>query len=166
MTMYSVANTCAGCVLLRADQNTLTSIDFRTPDLPIKVPDGWIYTPEHPALSDAKRWLSIYEKGSQPDFTPVLAPAATPFQAVIREIVCRIPFGETRTYGQIAAEAAAMLGRERMSAQAVGHALGSNPFPIIVPCHRVIGADGSLTGYKTGIIYKARLLEHEGVLIR
>ena len=110
---------------------------------------------EAPAISEAKRWLDIYFSGKEPDFFPALAPEGT---ALLRQI----PYGNTPTYGALAAEAAKRRGKEKMSAQAVGNAVGSNPISIIVPCHRVVGASGSLTGYNGGIKYKTALLKLEG----
>ena len=86
------------------------------------------------------------------------------FRQVVWQLLCAIPQGEVRTYGQLAQEAAKKLGRERMSAQATGGAVGHNPISIIIPCHRVVGSDGSLTGYAGGLDKKRALLEHEGVL--
>lgn len=115
-------------------------------------------------LDAACTWLDQYFAGMNP--TPAalkLAPNGTEFRQVIWNLLCEIPVGETRTYGQLAAEAAQRLGKERMSAQATGGAVGHNPISIIIPCHRVVGADGSLTGYAGGIRKKLWLLEHEGV---
>ena len=87
----------------------------------------------------------------------------TPFQMEVWEILCQIPYGQTITYGQIARQIAAKRGRKTMSAQAVGGAVGRNPISIIVPCHRVMGTDGSLTGYAGGVDKKMALLTLEGV---
>lgn len=117
---------------------------------------------EPPVLAEAKRWLDIYFSGKEPDFIPALSPEGTPFQREVWSILRQIPYGETVTYGEIAAEVAKRRGKEKMSAQAVGNAVGSNPVSIIVPCHRVVGAGGSLTGYNGGIKYKIALLKLEG----
>lgn len=119
---------------------------------------------EPPVLAEAKRWLDIYFSGKEPDFVPALALEGTPFQREVWSILRHIPYGETVTYGEIAAEIARRRGKEKMSAQAVGNAVGSNPISIIVPCHRVVGANGSLTGYNGGIKYKIALLKLEGGL--
>lgn len=115
-----------------------------------------------PIFRDTKLWLDAYFRGENPpvDALP-LSPAGTDFQKLIREILLTIPFGATRTYGDIANEAAARLGKEKMSAQAVGGAVGRNPISIIIPCHRVIGAKGALTGYAGGTEKKEWLLRHE-----
>ena len=114
-----------------------------------------------PILAEAKRWLDIYFMGKEPDFTPPLHWVATPFRKAVWEILLTIPYGCTMTYGQIAAQLADRMGKPQ-SAQAVGGAVGHNPISLIVPCHRVVGADGSLTGYAGGIDRKVKLLAMEG----
>ena len=110
-----------------------------------------------PVISDTFRWLDIYFSGRQPDFTPVfLMNDLTPFRKAVLDIVCEIPFGRTMTYGEVAKR----LGIK--SAQAVGGAVGWNPICLIVPCHRVMGTNGKLTGYGGGLHNKIALLKHEG----
>ena len=116
-----------------------------------------------PALAEARRWLDIYFAGSQPDFLPPLHPVGSPFRLAVWELLTQIPYGHTVTYGELAERAAHKLGLSQMSAQAVGGAVGHNRISLIIPCHRVVGADGSLTGYAGGIERKRRLLELEGV---
>lgn len=116
---------------------------------------------EHPLLQDAKRWLDIYFSGRAPDFTPPLRYDSTPFRKAVCEIMLTIPYGRTMTYGEIAASIAEQRGLERMSAQAVGSAVGHNPISLIIPCHRVVGTSGSLTGYAGGVARKVKLLELE-----
>lgn len=115
-----------------------------------------------PVFDSVRRWLDGYFQGSCPDFMPPLFLSGTPFQRVVWDILSRIPYGTTVSYGDIAAEVANRLGKKRMSAQAVGGAVGHNPIAIIVPCHRVVGSDGSLTGYAGGLWRKKYLLELEG----
>ena len=112
---------------------------------------------------EVKRWLDIYFAGKEPDFMPSLHLIGTPFQMEIWRILQRIPYGEMITYGDIAKEIAKKRGLPRMSAQAVGGAVGHNKISIIIPCHRVVGMNGSLTGYAGGLDKKCRLLELEGV---
>lgn len=118
---------------------------------------------ELPTILAAKKWLDIYFSGRAPDFTPPLHPVGTPFQMEVWEILLTIPYGHSTTYGEIARQIAAQRGISRMSAQAVGGAVGRNKIDIIIPCHRVIGADGTLTGYTGGLDKKSRLLEIEGI---
>jgi methylated-DNA-[protein]-cysteine S-methyltransferase len=115
-------------------------------------------------FDQTKDWLRRYFTGAKP--TPAelpLAPIGGAFRQGVWKILTEIPYGQVTTYGTIAAQMAAAAGKARMSAQAVGGAVGHNPISIIVPCHRVVGVNGSLTGYAGGIHIKQRLLEHEGV---
>lgn len=114
-----------------------------------------------PVFEEARRWLDIYFSGKKPGFLPPLAPKATPFRKKVWNILLSIPYGQTMTYGDIA-KTIAREQSSRMSAQAVGGAVGHNPISIIVPCHRVVGANGSLTGYADGIDKKVQLLTLEG----
>ena len=116
-----------------------------------------------PVFEEARRWLDVYFSGRKPDFTPPTAPAGTAFQQSVWEILRTIPYGETTTYGAIARRIEQNTGC-RMSAQAVGGAVGRNPISILIPCHRVIGADGSLTGYAGGLDKKESLLRIEEIL--
>ncbi len=118
-----------------------------------------------PIFRETRRWLDDYFSGHQPDFTPrYKLENVTPFRQEVSEIMCTIPFGETMTYGEIATQIVQRHGLERMSAQAVGGAVGWNPICLIVPCHRVMGANGQLTGYGGGINNKIALLRLEGSL--
>ena len=112
----------------------------------------------------ARRWLDGYFAGAVPDWLPPMrVEGATPFRRMVSEEMQRLPFGAVATYGDIAKRVAAKLGKSRMSAQAVGGAVGWNPICILIPCHRVIGAGGRLTGYGGGLKNKIALLKHEGV---
>lgn len=108
-----------------------------------------------PPLADACRWLDLYFSGAKPDFTPRLAPQGTPFQQSVWGELLAIPYGHTVTYGYIAQRLRCR------SAQAVGGAVGRNPIALIIPCHRVIGSNGQLTGYAYGLDRKQWLLSHE-----
>ena len=111
-----------------------------------------------------RRWLDGYFAGAAPGWLPPMRlDCATPFRRMVSEEMQRLPFGMVATYGDIAKRVAAKLGKTRMSAQAVGGAVGWNPICIIIPCHRVIGAGGKLTGYGGGLKNKIALLKHEGV---
>ncbi|HBA70233.1 MAG TPA: cysteine methyltransferase [Lachnospiraceae bacterium] len=115
-------------------------------------------------LLQAKKWLDRYFAGGKPSIGELsLAPAGSEFRKEVWKILCEIPYGEVTTYGEISKKLASRRGLNRMSAQTVGGAVGHNPLSIIVPCHRVVGANGSLTGYAGGLQKKIKLLTHEGV---
>ena len=116
-----------------------------------------------PVFAEAKRWLDIYFSGREPSFTPPLSLNGSAFRMAVWQILQSIPYGQTITYGDIAKQLAAQQGKAKMSAQAVGGAVGHNPISIIVPCHRVVGAGSSLTGYAGGIDKKVQLLELESI---
>ena len=116
-----------------------------------------------PVFDQTVQWLNIYFSGKAPGFTPPLNMKTTPFRKEVWEILLTIPFGRTMTYGEIADKIARQNGLSRMSAQAVGQAVGHNAISLIIPCHRVVGANGSLTGYAGGIDKKAKLLALEQV---
>lgn len=150
-----------GGILLAADEVGLRGLWFDgqkyfARDLPDERTER-----ETPDLSEAKRWLDLYFGGQEPDFLPPLHPVGTPFRQAVWEILLRIPYGKTVTYGEISKQLAEKMGLERMSAQAVGGAVGHNKISIIIPCHRVVGSNGSLTGYAGGIDRKIKLLELE-----
>ncbi len=112
----------------------------------------------------AKDWLNRYFAGQKPAVSELpLAPAGGEFRQEVWRILCEIPYGEVTTYGAIARKMAEKMGKKSMSGQAVGGAVGHNPISVIIPCHRVVGSDGSLTGYAGGIKTKVKLLELEGV---
>lgn len=114
------------------------------------------------AISLAVKWLDIYFAGGRPDFLPPYELRnVTPFRQQVMDLLLAIPYGQTVTYGELAKRLAEANGRERMSAQAVGQAVGWNPIGIIIPCHRVLGADGRLTGYAGGMANKQALLRLE-----
>ena len=117
-----------------------------------------------PVFEQTKKWLDCYFSGGNPGFTPPIALGGSSFQLIVWEILRHIPYGETVTYGEIASKVARQLGRFSMSAQAVGGAVARNPVSIIIPCHRVVGSGGSLTGYAGGLSRKMRLLQLEGAL--
>lgn len=112
-------------------------------------------------FNDTIRWLDIYFNGKDPGFVPPISMRTTQFRKEVWEIMMSIPFGQTMTYGEIADIIAKRRGLSRMSAQAVGGAVGHNAISLIIPCHRVIGTNGSLTGYAGGIDKKVKLLTME-----
>ncbi len=150
-----------GGILLAADETGLTGLwfdgqKFFARDLPVERVEQ-----NTPALSEVKRWLDIYFTGKEPDFMPPLHPIGSSFRRSVWDILLRIPYGQTTTYGEIARQLAEKQGRPRIAAQAVGGAVGHNKISIIIPCHRVVGTNGSLTGYAGGIDKKVKLLEWE-----
>ena len=114
-----------------------------------------------PVFDEANRWLDIYFSGKAPDFTPPLNMKTTQFRKAVWEIMLTIPYGKTMTYSEIADRIAKEKGLVRMSAQAVGGAVGHNSISLIIPCHRVVGTNGSLTGYAGGVDKKVKLLTLE-----
>ena len=160
MTAWQSYASPVGELLLAADEEGLTGLwlagEKYFPDVPEDAPQ------ETPVLEETKRWLDIYFAGREPDFLPPLHLAGSPFRQEVWALLRQIPYGETTTYRALAEAVARKRGLRQMSAQAVGGAVGHNPISIIVPCHRVVGSDGSLTGYAGGIDKKIRLLELEG----
>ena len=150
-----------GNILLAADEIGLTGLWFEGQKyFANTLPEEHI-SQETPILTDAKKWLDIYFSGVEPDFQIPIHLEGTDFQMCVWEMLCTIPYGETTTYGAIAKQIAHDRGISKMSSQAVGNAIGRNPVSVIVPCHRVIGAKGNLTGYAGGIERKAELLKIE-----
>lgn len=126
--------------------------------------DGWEENPNAPALMAVARWLDAYFSGKAPSTGMLpLRPEGSPFRQAVWKLLCDIPYGQVTTYGQLAQRLAAQRGIPHLSAQAVGGAVGHNPLSILIPCHRVVGADGSLTGYAGGLERKKALLTLEGV---
>lgn len=118
---------------------------------------------EIPVFAEARRWLDLYFQGKDPGFTPKLCMETSAFRKEVWEILLKIPYGKTMTYKEIAQILARQRGLSSMSAQAVGGAVGHNPISLMIPCHRVVGTNGSLTGYAGGIEKKKALLELEKV---
>ncbi|EGQ14970.1 methylated-DNA--protein-cysteine methyltransferase [Prevotella nigrescens ATCC 33563] len=114
-----------------------------------------------PVFDDTKRWLDIYFEGKEPDFTPKLCPEGSEFRQQVWQELLNIPYGKTTTYGTLSKQIAIQLNKQKMSAQAIGGAVGHNPISIIIPCHRVVGANGTMTGYAGGIWRKEYLLKLE-----
>ncbi|MDO4472953.1 MAG: methylated-DNA--[protein]-cysteine S-methyltransferase [Bacillota bacterium] len=158
-------NSPLGDLLLTADEKGLTGL-WLVGQRPLAPEYEEAYrdtVSDCPALNKTIEWLDIYFEGRDPGFLPPIHLEGTDFRKEVWEILLEIPYGKTATYGGIAKQIAAKRGMARMSAQAVGGAVGHNPISIIVPCHRVVGANGSLTGYTGGLDKKIKLLEIEGV---
>ena len=158
MTYTTYYSSPLGKMILVSDGTALTKLDFAEDGLPASATRT---QKDLPVFEEVSRWLDVYFAGRDPGALPPLAPHGTAFQQAVWNILRRIPYGTTTTYGRIAAHIAAARGR-RMSAQA-GGAVGRNPISILIPCHRVIGTDGSLTGYAGGLDKKEALLRLEGV---
>lgn len=151
-----------GKIILTADRDALTGLYFEgTRDYHAAAGEMRRY--ESALIRRAKLWLDIYFSGRKPDFTVPLRQEGTPFQRRVWEILQDIPYGETTSYGEIARQIAKERGIPRMAAQAVGGAVGRNRILIMIPCHRVIGSDSSLTGFGGGLERKAALLALEKI---
>ncbi len=151
-----------GAILLSADDEALRVLSFEDQMTYEKNTEDGIEK-ETPLILETKRWLDIYFEGRNPGFLPPLHIEGTDFQKTVWSMLLSIPYGGTVTYGELASRIASERGIKRMSSQAVGGAVGRNRVAIIVPCHRVIGKGGALTGYAGGLWRKKRLLELEGI---
>ena len=155
MDLYLDYESPVGHLLLTCDETGLTGIWMNRP------PQGG--GSPHALLLQVVHCLDGYLVVMPAPIDFPLAPQGTPFQRLIWDLLLEIPYGQSRTYGQLARQAAHALGRNRMSAQAVGGAVGRNPISILIPCHRVLGSRGQLTGYAGGLDKKMWLLRHEGI---
>lgn len=150
-----------GDILLAADEIGLTGLWFEGQKyFANTLPEDYV-PQETKILTEAKKWLDVYFSGEEPKFTPPLHPTSSVFRQEVWKILLQIPYGQTITYGEIARRIAVMKNTSQMSAQAVGGAVGHNEISIIIPCHRVVGTNGSLTGYAGGIDKKISLLKLE-----
>ncbi len=152
-------NSPLGALALQSDGEYLTGVSFGSP-----VNAGYTSCAGIPALEKTVFWLDIYFSGGIPDFKPPIRLNVTPFCKEVCGILLTIPYGQTMTYGEIAKITAVRRGIKRMSAQAIGGTVHRNPIAIIIPCHRVIGSDGSLTGYAAGLDIKEKLLKIEKII--
>ena len=150
-----------GDILLAADEIGLTGLWFFGQSYFADTLPAEQIAQETPILAQAKEWLDEYFSGKEPDFTPTLHPMGSPFRQAVWKLLLQIPYGQTTTYGEIARQLEKLQNRPHMSAQAVGGAVGHNGISIIIPCHRVVGTKGSLTGYAGGLDKKMALLELE-----
>lgn len=155
MQVQTIFHSPIGDLRLAAEEHVLLEACF---DVPLTMPQG-----KSPILTETIRWLDCYFQGTAPGKLPPIAPKGTPFQQRIWRLAQNIPFGCTASYGTLAEQAAIEMGIPKMSAQAVGGAIRRNPIAILIPCHRVIGANGNLTGYFGGMERKIQLLTLEGL---
>ena len=157
MVYFTEQESPVGTLLLTCDGDCLTGLWIDTAP-----PVEGIREEDHPIFQKTKAWLDDYFRGEVRNMDFSLNPKGTSFQKQVWDILLTIPCGKTRSYGSIAWEMAQLTGKEKMSAQAIGQAVGANPISILVPCHRVVGAQGDLTGYAGGLEKKIWLLKHEG----
>ncbi len=150
-----------GGIVLTTDEHGLTGLWFEGQRRIPRLSEGVPVERETTISARAKTWLDMYFSGKEPPFTPPLHPIGTAFQRAMWRLLAGIPYGRTTTYGELARQLAYAHGDARMSAQAIGGAVSRNPIALIIPCHRVIGARGTLTGYAAGIDRKTALLELE-----
>lgn len=150
-----------GRITLASDANSITGLWFDGQKNFSETIHGDCEERSLPVFDEAVRWLDVYFSGRTPGNIPPIYIDTTPFRKDVWEILLTIPYGQTMTYGEIADRLAVQRGLAKMSAQAVGGAVGHNPIAIIIPCHRVVGARGELTGYAGGIERKKQLLTLE-----
>lgn len=150
-----------GPIMMASDGEALSGLWFEGQKYFADGIEGEYMEKSLPIFDEVIRWLDIYFKGHEPGFTPLILMKTTSFRKAVWEVMLTIPYGKTMTYGEIAGVIARKRNISKMSSQAVGGAVSHNPISLIIPCHRVVGADGSLTGYAGGIDKKRQLLELE-----
>ena len=151
------ADTPLGKIKAAADTHALLGLWFTGQKYFPQSTEAWLNKPDHPVFISLKAWLEDYFAGRKPKLKIPLSPKGTEFQQAVWKLLLEIPYGKTSTYGELASR----LQGGRAAAQAVGGAVGHNPISLLIPCHRVLGADGSLTGYAGGLEKKRALLELE-----
>lgn len=149
-----------GSIIITSDETEITGLRFKG-ESEAEVLSDKKYK-ETSAIKEGKKWLDLYFSGKNPGYIPAINPTGTEFQKLVWKLLLEIPYGKTTTYGEIAGKIAEIKNVSRMSAQAVGGAVGKNPIAIIIPCHRVVGKNGKLTGYRYGMDKKISLLALEG----
>jgi methylated-DNA-[protein]-cysteine S-methyltransferase len=159
MTHYTIIDSPIGKLTLTAERNALTAVLFARTDGTATLDAAWQHDDAHPVLAKARIQLGEYFAGKRTRFNLPLEPAGTAFQRAVWDALLDVPFGATSTYGALAAQ----VGRPK-AARAVGGAVGDNPIAVVIPCHRIIGKDGSLTGFGGGLPRKTILLQLESML--
>lgn len=149
-----------GIIIITSDETEITGLRFKGESETEVLSDNKYK--ETSAIKEGKKWLDLYFSGKNPGYIPAINATGTEFQKLVWEMLLEIPYGKTTTYGEIAGKIAEIKNVSRMSAQAVGGAVGKNPIAIIIPCHRVVGKNGKLTGYRYGMDKKISLLALEG----
>lgn len=153
-----------GDIIITSDEVGITGLRFKGRSEKEELRDKKYK--ETTAIKETEKWLDIYFSGKNPKFIPPLNVVGTEFQKLVWKMLLEIPYGKTTTYGEIARKIAEIKNVSRMSAQAIGGAVGKNPIAIIIPCHRVVGKNGNMTGYAYGIDKKIALLDIEGADIK
>lgn len=156
-------NTPLGRVLLSSDGENLTGLWFEDQKYFGATLEPGAIEKMLPVFEQTQQWLDLYFDGKCPDFMPPMAPKGSDFRKLVWELLCEIPYGQVTTYGEIAKTVAGRQNLETMSAQAVGGAVSHNPISVIIPCHRVVGTNGSLTGYAGGLEKKLKLMALEKI---
>lgn len=151
-----------GAFILSSDGHALTGLSMQAPRFNQETLEGDSTRQELPVFAQARQWLDDYFAGKNPEIDFPLAPQGSKFRQSVWKILAEIPWGEVKTYGEIAKQISSMTGKN-MAAQAVGGAVGHNSIPIIIPCHRVVGSKGNLTGYASGIDIKIALMNIENI---
>ncbi|MDR3357651.1 MAG: methylated-DNA--[protein]-cysteine S-methyltransferase [Desulfovibrio sp.] len=162
MVYVSELKTKLGLATASVEGGALTGFRFIGQKYCPQKTENWIQMPTHPVFRQLEAWLESYFAGRNPVPDFVLNPQGTVFQKKVWKVLLRIPYGEITTYGKIAGQLTAREGQDSMSARAVGGAVGHNPISLLIPCHRVVGANGGLTGYAGGLDRKTALLRLEG----
>jgi methylated-DNA-[protein]-cysteine S-methyltransferase len=162
MEYISVIESPVGTLTVASDGRNITGLWIEGQKYFARTLEKTVLNQDLPVFADVRKWLDVYFSGREPDFTPPLAPKGSPFQQSIWNGLRGIPYGQTTTYGELARQSVPGNGAGRISARAVGGAVGRNPISILIPCHRVIGKNGSPTGYAGGIDIKIKLLQLEG----
>ncbi len=165
MYYYTYYDSPIGLLRLVSDGENLTSLWMEKHRYPYPATEEFAESCSTlPIFDETQKWLTAYFAKKRPSANVLpLAPSGSPFRQEIWRLLCQIPYGQVTTYGELARQASANMGRKQMSAQAVGGAVGHNPISIIIPCHRVVGTNGSLTGFGGGMENKIWLLKHEGL---
>lgn len=152
-----------GVLTILSDGNNITGLGIKNVPYSKDAKTIEVDAQDIPVFIEIREWMDAYFCGRKPDCMPLIKTEGTGFQQAVWQLLLQIPYGKVVTYGEIAAQIARQSGKKRMSAQAVGGAVGKNPVSILVPCHRVVGAGGNLTGYGSGLDIKVYLLELEGL---
>ena len=162
MIYFTLLSSPIGIFTIAGTNEYITNLWFDDQSQYIKTHFAQVSEQTIPIFKDAQKWLDCYFSGKEPTLTLPLLPKGSEFQHEVWSILLKIPYGKVITYGDIAKEIGKKVNK-KMSAQAVGGAVGSNPIPVIIPCHRVIGAKGNLTGFASGLKNKIALLKAENI---